>query len=233
VPAANPSCVARINPVTDLWARLRLMRTDRDLWRASWGNAGFFFVAALVQMNLVIHAEDVLTLSKAQNAYLTTRSLAEMFSAGEEKHILFHIGYENNGRSWYDWLTNDGDKLWDDHNQPTAAVSVWNVIIDSLGLSTNVARIKNEGYELHVFQDNRNARGIVVASASEKSKGDSLLLPMINVIRRDVMGSDTPLPSENGNTHVELPPDRRPSYFFTSDHKTGDEWAAVLAPLAQ
>jgi len=95
VPAANPSCVARINPVTDLWARLRLMRTDRDLWRASWGNAGFFFVAALVQMNLVIHAEDVLTLSKAQNAYLTL-ALALGIGFGS-----LAAGYASRGRIEY------------------------------------------------------------------------------------------------------------------------------------
>ncbi|PAZ06713.1 MAG: hypothetical protein CAK86_02290 [Opitutia bacterium AMD-G1] len=70
VPAANPACAPRINPVTDLWARLRLMRMDRDLWRANWGNAGFFFIAALVQMNLMIYAQDVLRLSTSKNAYL-------------------------------------------------------------------------------------------------------------------------------------------------------------------
>jgi len=71
LPAANPGCAPRINPVTDLWARLRLMRLDRDLWRACWGNTGFFFVAALVQMNLMIYGQDVLRLTQAQNAYLT------------------------------------------------------------------------------------------------------------------------------------------------------------------
>jgi acyl-[acyl-carrier-protein]-phospholipid O-acyltransferase/long-chain-fatty-acid--[acyl-carrier-protein] ligase len=95
VPAANPTCAARVNPVTDLWARLRLMRTDRDLWRASWGNAGFFFVAALVQMNLVIHAEDVLALSKAQNAYLTL-ALALGIGFGS-----LAAGYASRGRIEY------------------------------------------------------------------------------------------------------------------------------------
>jgi len=95
VPAANPTCAARVNPVTDLWARLRIMRTDRDLWRASWGNAGFFFVAALVQMNLVIHAEDVLTLSKAQNAYLTL-ALALGIGFGS-----LAAGYASRGRIEY------------------------------------------------------------------------------------------------------------------------------------
>lgn len=70
VPAANPNCEIRINPVTDLWARLMAMKQDRDLWRANWGNTGFFFVAALVQMNLMIYAQDVLHLSKSKNAYL-------------------------------------------------------------------------------------------------------------------------------------------------------------------
>ena len=95
VPAANPTCIPRINPVTDLWARLRLMRLDRDLWRASWGNAGFFFVAALVQMNLVIHAQDVLALSKSQNAYLTL-SLALGIGFGS-----LAAGYASRGRIEY------------------------------------------------------------------------------------------------------------------------------------
>jgi len=70
VPAANPACERRINPVTDFWSRLVAMKADRDLWRANWGNTGFFFVAALVQMNLMIYGQDVLHLSKSQNAYL-------------------------------------------------------------------------------------------------------------------------------------------------------------------
>jgi acyl-[acyl-carrier-protein]-phospholipid O-acyltransferase/long-chain-fatty-acid--[acyl-carrier-protein] ligase len=70
VPAANPACEMRINPITDFWSRLVAMKADRDLWRANWGNTGFFFVAALVQMNLMIYGQDVLHLSKSQNAYL-------------------------------------------------------------------------------------------------------------------------------------------------------------------
>jgi len=70
VPAANPACELRINPITDFWSRLVAMKSDRDLWRANWGNTGFFFVAALVQMNLMIYGQDVLHLSKSQNAYL-------------------------------------------------------------------------------------------------------------------------------------------------------------------
>jgi acyl-[acyl-carrier-protein]-phospholipid O-acyltransferase/long-chain-fatty-acid--[acyl-carrier-protein] ligase len=95
VPAANPTCERRINPVTDLWRRLALMRLDRDLWRATWGNTGFFFVAALVQMNLVIYAQDVLRLTKAQNAYL---SLALALGIGIGSVA---AGYASRGRIEY------------------------------------------------------------------------------------------------------------------------------------
>ncbi len=95
VPAANPTCERRINPVTDLWARLRLMKQDRDLWRASWGNAGFFFVAALVQMNLMIYAQDVLHLGKSQNA---TLNLALALGIGFGSVA---AGYSSRGRIEY------------------------------------------------------------------------------------------------------------------------------------
>lgn len=95
VPAANPSCEKRINPVTDLWARLMTMKQDRDLWRANWGNTGFFFVAALVQMNLVIYAQDVLKLSQSQNAYLNL-ALALGIGIGSVA-----AGYASRGRIEY------------------------------------------------------------------------------------------------------------------------------------
>jgi acyl-[acyl-carrier-protein]-phospholipid O-acyltransferase/long-chain-fatty-acid--[acyl-carrier-protein] ligase len=46
------------------------MRADRDLWRANWGNAGFFYIAALVQMNLVLYATEIFHLGPRQNAGL-------------------------------------------------------------------------------------------------------------------------------------------------------------------
>lgn len=70
VPAANPGCPMRINPVTQFWIQTRAMLPDRDLWRANLGNTAFFFVAALVQMNLVLFAKDVLHLGEAQNGFL-------------------------------------------------------------------------------------------------------------------------------------------------------------------
>ncbi len=70
LPAANPGCALRINPVTTFWLEMREMRADRDLWRANLGNAAFFFIAALVQMNLILFANDVLHLNEAQNGFL-------------------------------------------------------------------------------------------------------------------------------------------------------------------
>lgn len=70
VPAANPECPVRINPITDLWKQLKVMKKDRDLWRANCGNTGFYFIAALVQANLLIYAKDVLHLSETHNGLL-------------------------------------------------------------------------------------------------------------------------------------------------------------------
>jgi len=70
VQAADPTAKLRFNPVTDFWRQLKVMRPDRDLWRANWGNMGFFFIAALVQMNLLIYAKSVLHLDEYHNSLL-------------------------------------------------------------------------------------------------------------------------------------------------------------------
>jgi len=70
VPAADPKAAFRINPITDFWRQLMVMRPDRDLWRANWGNTGFFFLAAIVQMNLLLYAKNVLHLTEFQNGML-------------------------------------------------------------------------------------------------------------------------------------------------------------------
>ena len=70
VPAADPTCPVRINPVTDLWRQLRIMKQDRDLWRACWGNTGFYFISALVMMNMVVFCKKVLNLSDLENSMM-------------------------------------------------------------------------------------------------------------------------------------------------------------------
>lgn len=71
VPAAAPDRPLPLNPLAELWRQLKVMKQDRDLWRANWGNVGFFFVAALVQMNLLLHAKDVLRLAETKTGLLS------------------------------------------------------------------------------------------------------------------------------------------------------------------
>jgi acyl-[acyl-carrier-protein]-phospholipid O-acyltransferase/long-chain-fatty-acid--[acyl-carrier-protein] ligase len=70
VPPADPRAPVRINPVTDLWRQLRHMKADRDLWRACWGNTGFYFISALVMMNVVVFGRNVLHLSGLENSMM-------------------------------------------------------------------------------------------------------------------------------------------------------------------
>jgi acyl-[acyl-carrier-protein]-phospholipid O-acyltransferase/long-chain-fatty-acid--[acyl-carrier-protein] ligase len=70
VPAADPGCPVRINPVTDLWRQLLIMKQDRDLWRACWGNTGFYFISALVMMNVVVFGKSILQLTGFQNSMM-------------------------------------------------------------------------------------------------------------------------------------------------------------------
>ena len=70
VPAAAPGKPFRPNFAGELWRQLRIMRPDKALWWANWGNTWFFFLAALLQMNLFVHAKDVLRLNDTQNGFL-------------------------------------------------------------------------------------------------------------------------------------------------------------------
>jgi len=175
------------------------------------------------------NAALVMGISPVEWAHSTVKSIAQLFAAGEEKHILFHIGYEEQGRSWYDWLCNGGAQLWDENSQPMVAVPTWNVLSDQLGLSTWVRTIKLKGAEMHVFQDKRNERGLLVAWSNDGAK--TFQLPLSNLVRRDVMGNDTLLKSKGGTTTVALPADGRPFYFFTRDKQAGTTLAKKLSPL--
>jgi len=69
-PAANPNCPRRVNPVTDLWIQLKIMKENRDIWRACAGNTGFYFVAALVTMNMLVYGKSILLLNDTENSLL-------------------------------------------------------------------------------------------------------------------------------------------------------------------
>ncbi len=70
VPAADPTKPFQANFLAGLWREFRWMRTVPDLWRANLGNTGFFFVAVLVQMNLLLYADHVLKVDPLQNSSL-------------------------------------------------------------------------------------------------------------------------------------------------------------------
>jgi acyl-[acyl-carrier-protein]-phospholipid O-acyltransferase/long-chain-fatty-acid--[acyl-carrier-protein] ligase len=99
VPPANPERALRLNPATDLILQLRKMAPDTLLWRANMGNTGFFFIAALGQMNLVLFAHDVLHLSESKNALLNA-ALAIGIGIGS-----ITAGYGSRGKIEYRLVT--------------------------------------------------------------------------------------------------------------------------------
>jgi len=70
VPAADPARRFNYNILGEIRANLRVMKADRDLWRANWGNTAFFFVATLVQINLALYAQKVFHLKPTEQAWL-------------------------------------------------------------------------------------------------------------------------------------------------------------------
>jgi len=70
VPAADPGKKLNVNILGEIWSNLRVMKADRDLWRANWGNTAFFFVATLVQINLALFAHKIFDLRPTEQAWL-------------------------------------------------------------------------------------------------------------------------------------------------------------------
>ena len=70
VPAADPGKKFNPNIIGEIWNNLRVMKADRDLWRANWGNTAFFFISMLVQLNLALFAQKVYHLKPTEQASL-------------------------------------------------------------------------------------------------------------------------------------------------------------------
>ena len=162
-----------------------------------------------------------------QLSQATVRSQAEMLTAGLDKYIMFHIGYGAGPRSWWDWLYNGGTELWDDDGNPTAAVATWNVLIDQLGLSEPVERIKTETSMVYVFDDLRNKRGVAVAFATA-GKTATVNLTLAGLVARDVMGNDREMKPEGGKTTLNLRADGCPVYLFGKSGISGKELAGKI-----
>lgn len=70
VPAADPHKPLNFNFAGEFLRQMRWMREDRDLIRAVFGNALFFLIAALVQINIPVYADAVLRLGPQDTSAL-------------------------------------------------------------------------------------------------------------------------------------------------------------------
>ena len=175
-------------------------------------------------------APPIIDKSPPEVAHMIVRTAAELFAAGMHKLITFHIGYGQHGKSWWDWV-GSGTEWWDDHGNPTVAVPTYNVLADQLGLSEFVESIHPYGATIHVFQDQRNDRGVAVAWSNDEAK--TLELPLTEFVRMDVMGNSI-MPKEHGGRIVlHLPADSRPFYLFSQKGLSGKELGDALRPFDQ
>lgn len=101
VTAAAPTKKFNPNIFAEILYNLRVMKQDRDLWRANWGNTAFFFVATMVQINLALYAQKVFHLRPTEQAWLQAAlslgigvgsMLAGRLSRGRIEYGLIPIG---------------------------------------------------------------------------------------------------------------------------------------------
>ena len=69
VPPADASRKFRFNLLGDVWAQTKIIRGDRVLWLAVAGNTYFWFLGALLQVNIILYGGDVLV-DETHAAYL-------------------------------------------------------------------------------------------------------------------------------------------------------------------
>jgi acyl-[acyl-carrier-protein]-phospholipid O-acyltransferase / long-chain-fatty-acid--[acyl-carrier-protein] ligase len=67
---ADPLKKFRANPIGDLWAQSKLIRKDRVLWLAVFGNTYFWFLGALLLANIVFYGSDVLHINPTRTSIL-------------------------------------------------------------------------------------------------------------------------------------------------------------------
>ncbi len=70
VPPADASRKFRLNLFGDLWTQTKIIRRDRVLWLAVVGNTYFWFLGALLQVNIILYGGDVLRVDETHAAYL-------------------------------------------------------------------------------------------------------------------------------------------------------------------
>jgi acyl-[acyl-carrier-protein]-phospholipid O-acyltransferase/long-chain-fatty-acid--[acyl-carrier-protein] ligase len=101
VPPANPSKKFRVNFLKDLAQQVAYTRKDRVLWLGVLGNTYFWFLAALLQLNIIFYGADLLHAGARQNAYLQAALAvgigigsvaAGYISGGKIEHGLIPLG---------------------------------------------------------------------------------------------------------------------------------------------
>jgi acyl-[acyl-carrier-protein]-phospholipid O-acyltransferase/long-chain-fatty-acid--[acyl-carrier-protein] ligase len=70
VPAADPAKKFQVNFLGDLWTNGKRIAEDRTLWLAVIGNTYFFFLAALLQFDIVFYGHDVLQVPSSKGSLL-------------------------------------------------------------------------------------------------------------------------------------------------------------------
>ena len=70
VPPADISRKFRFNIFGDLWSQTKIIRADRVLRLAVIGNTYFWFLGALLQVNIILYGSDVLKVDETHAAYL-------------------------------------------------------------------------------------------------------------------------------------------------------------------
>jgi len=96
VSAADPSKKFRLNPLGDLWAESQRIARDRVLWLAVAGNTFFFFLAALLQFDIVFYGRDVLHVTAATHAGYLQAAIAVGIGLGS-----LAAGYLSGGKIEY------------------------------------------------------------------------------------------------------------------------------------
>ena len=105
---------------------MKVMKSDRDLWRANWGNTAFFFVATLVQINLALYAQKIYHMKPTDQASLQAAlslgigvgsMLAGKLSRGHIEYGLVPLGAALMGAAAF-WLG------WPEIGKPTFATAL-------------------------------------------------------------------------------------------------------------
>jgi hypothetical protein len=177
-------------------------------------------------------------------ADIVVRSLAASVHAGMDKFIAFNTAYPKHGRSFWDW-SGDGTEWYDDDNNPTVAVGLFNTLIDQIGLSKPAAQFRvlstaaPAGAVVLVFQDLRHDRGVAVIwveSGGEKPRpwqlsqqpGGTLELRVPDVFAMDVMGNPVAMESKDGASQLKLSRAGKPYFVYSSKGLSADQLAKAL-----